>query len=33
LAIRMGYSGKEDFLHEYASHRDQAEKIIQEHLG
>jgi hypothetical protein len=29
----MGYSSKEDFLHEYKSHRDQAEKIIQEHLG
>jgi glutamate-ammonia-ligase adenylyltransferase len=33
LAIRMGFSRKEDFLHEYTSHRDQAEKIIQEHLG
>src|SRR3974377_558749 len=33
LAIRMGFSRKEDFLHEYTSHRDQAEKIIQQHLG
>jgi glutamate-ammonia-ligase adenylyltransferase len=33
LAIRMGFSSKQEFLHEYASHRDQAEKIIQEHLG
>jgi [glutamine synthetase] adenylyltransferase / [glutamine synthetase]-adenylyl-L-tyrosine phosphorylase len=32
LAIRMGYSRKEDFLHEYTSHRDQAEKIIQAHF-
>ena len=33
LAIRMGYSRKQDFLHEYESHRDHAEKIILEHLG
>jgi len=33
LAIRMGYSCKEDFLHEYTSHREQAEEVIQEHLG
>ena len=33
LAIRMGYSCKEDFLHEYTSHRDQAERVIQKHLG
>ena len=28
-----GFPGKEDFLEEYTSHRDQAERIIQEHLG
>jgi glutamate-ammonia-ligase adenylyltransferase len=32
LAVRMGYSRKEDFLHEYTSHRDHAEKIIQAHF-
>ena len=33
LAIRMGFSRRQDFLSEYSSYRDQAEKIIQEHLG
>jgi [glutamine synthetase] adenylyltransferase / [glutamine synthetase]-adenylyl-L-tyrosine phosphorylase len=32
LAIRMGFSRKQDFLHEYTSHRDQAERIIQAHF-
>ncbi|MBV8175882.1 MAG: hypothetical protein JO151_15155, partial [Verrucomicrobia bacterium] len=33
LAVRLGFSDKKDFLHEYASHRSQAGAIIQEHLG
>jgi glutamate-ammonia-ligase adenylyltransferase len=32
LAIRMGFSCKQDFLHEYTSHREKAEKIIQAHF-
>jgi [glutamine synthetase] adenylyltransferase / [glutamine synthetase]-adenylyl-L-tyrosine phosphorylase len=33
LANRMGFSRQQAFLDEYKSHRDQAEKIIQAHLG
>jgi glutamate-ammonia-ligase adenylyltransferase len=33
LAIRMGFTGRQDFLDEYTARRQQAEAIIWEHLG